>query len=316
MKPIIQHHNLQQLISGDSLHITSYQFQSNTYGPRVYLQANLHGSEIFGSVLLIQLIAYLKNTHLLKGSVTIVPQANPISVQSQTYGNISGRWNEQTGNNWNRIFSKSITESTDVNIEKTLANLLATLATHHTHILDIHTSGKDGVSHLYTHAEAIDCFSALQPTHIITYNEQDYCHAFDESLWLQEKEQGRTVYGATWEASSHGNLDRTELKNRFQDLIHFLTTLGMLDVEHTQSSISQIVSLSQIKKLFAPGAGYLVWKCETGTRVQTQEVYTELYEPWSGNVKELRAGKSFTLLSKNTLQAVSSGQEIGKCILW
>jgi hypothetical protein len=43
----------------------------------VYIQANMHGAEVQGNAVIFQLLELLKNIEL-KGSITLVPYANPV----------------------------------------------------------------------------------------------------------------------------------------------------------------------------------------------------------------------------------------------
>lgn len=311
MNTHIMKHQIQTTVTGDSISLTSFTF-SNGSGPKVYLQGNLHGPEIFGTALLVKLIQYLSKNPIISGTLTIVPQANPFGVQSQMYGMIYGRWNTQTGNNWNRIFSKPEGDS----MEAILARALIFLAKDHDIVLDIHTSGAETVPYIFTSKEASDVFSELGGLYHILYDESDYYGAFDETMWKLGKEGEKKVLAATWEASSHIALNEKDLDARFEDLLHFLSSLGIVSKQKKTSLYEpKLVSMKQAQYLFSPYAGYVTWVKSVGEIVQTGEVYANVYESWSGEIKCLRAKIPMVILSKGTLQAVSGGQEIGNVVV-
>jgi predicted deacylase len=311
MQPTITKHTLQKLVSGDALRITSFVFQGTQPGPLIYLQGNLHGPEIFGTVLLVKLINYLRAISCIKGTLTLVPQANPIGVQAQTYGMIHGRWNAQTGNDWNRIFSK--TEGNG--IEAVLARTLISLAKDHDAVLDIHTSGTHAIPHTYVSRAACDTFNALGCAYHIVYNKEDYYGAFDETLWKIHDAEGKKISTATWEASSHITVYEKDIEERLVDIINFLSSLGMLENSKKIHSHPTCVSMKQTQWLFSPCAGYITWKKSAGEFIQKSEQYASIYEPWSGKIEHIYAPYAMMFLSMGTLQAVSEGHVIGKVIM-
>lgn len=100
----IQKLPIKKLVNGTELFINVYQFDSEKKGPSVYLQANVHGAEIQGNILLHQLMRYLKDNSF-SGKVTIVPHANPMSVNFKVGTHTYGRFNPITGDNWNRNYT-------------------------------------------------------------------------------------------------------------------------------------------------------------------------------------------------------------------
>ncbi|MBU6323189.1 succinylglutamate desuccinylase/aspartoacylase family protein [Patescibacteria group bacterium] len=98
-------HPVQQLATGEKLSVTSYRFSSSQHGPKVYLQANIHGPEVLGTAVLTKLLPWLHEmeTKDMCGSVIVVPCANPMAVQQTAYNSMIGRWNGRSGMNWNRI---------------------------------------------------------------------------------------------------------------------------------------------------------------------------------------------------------------------
>lgn len=106
MLPAITTIPLLQLASGDRLALQVYQFIGASPGKKVYLQANLHGSEIAGNAVIYQLIEWLKllDSTQLTGEIWLVPVCNPFGVNHRSHYFSSGRYNPYDGKDWNRIF--------------------------------------------------------------------------------------------------------------------------------------------------------------------------------------------------------------------
>ncbi len=309
----VRHIPIQTLVTGDDLLIHVHQFHGSIPAPRIYIQANLHGPEIFGSALAIKLIDYLQ-THPddVLGSLTIVPQANPIGVQAQVYGYQIGRWNQQNGNNWNRIFSKENLHQNN-SIEEVLKHTLGELACDHEIVLDIHTSGAVCIPHLFTHANDVAFFSSLHPELNVLVSTHDYYGAFDEFCRLNADRQQQTIHTATWEVSSHGTIDRALLEERMTALLDFLRVKKIL--KGSGESAETTVAAAPLKKLmtlYAMEAGYFVWQIEPGASVRKGDVYGHVYNPKVGTIHEQHAEQDFLLVTRHPLQAIASGQELAE----
>ncbi|MEO0987459.1 MAG: succinylglutamate desuccinylase/aspartoacylase family protein [Cyanobacteria bacterium J06639_14] len=106
MDPVIETYSLLTLASGDPLSLQQYRFVGTKRGKVVYLQANLHGAELAGNVVIHQLIEYLRtlDSQFLQGEIRLVPACNPIGVNTRAHQFASGRFNPYDGRDWNRIF--------------------------------------------------------------------------------------------------------------------------------------------------------------------------------------------------------------------
>jgi len=251
---------LQQLISGETLSIKVFTCAGSKPGPAIYLQGNLHGSEIFGGALLTKLIEFLSKQKDICGRLTIVPLANPLAVQAQMSGFQFGRWNTQNGKNWNRIFSSTFkTILPGMAIEEKFASLLQSLTKGHDIILDIHSDGKQSVPHLYTAAASLEIFSPLETACQLIFGENDYQGAFDESCAAAVKSEGRVTHAATWEIGTQGTIDLAELNKQFQNLLNFLSHSGILQNTPTSplSPEPLVFPLASVQTLCADSFGYL-----------------------------------------------------------
>lgn len=73
--------------------------------PRVHIQASVHGSEVQGNAVIWWLIEHFHREPPL-GSVTLIPQANPVALAQKLGHYTQGRFNPLDGENWNRHYWK------------------------------------------------------------------------------------------------------------------------------------------------------------------------------------------------------------------
>ncbi|NEP16628.1 MAG: succinylglutamate desuccinylase/aspartoacylase family protein [Leptolyngbya sp. SIO4C1] len=113
------------MASGDLLALQIYQFKGKTAGRKAYIQANLHGAEIAGNVVIYDLIQWLtaKDASDLAGEIWLVPLCNPMGVNQRSHHFPTGRYSTYEGQDWNRIFWDYA--KTDATLPTDLSNLTA-----------------------------------------------------------------------------------------------------------------------------------------------------------------------------------------------
>lgn len=103
----IENLKIQGSMPGTERYLRVFRFGEPEARPKVYLQAGLHGGEIPGMLVLHRLAKKLKAAatqgHLI-GEVIIVPVCNPIGVSQLVQGELVGRFNLSSGQNFNRRF--------------------------------------------------------------------------------------------------------------------------------------------------------------------------------------------------------------------
>jgi len=102
----IQTHPLISPTLGTARHLTSFH-----YGPsgaqKIYIQSSLHADELPGMLVAWQLrrqLAALEAAGQLRGMVVIVPVPNPIGLSQHWLGQLVGRFDSSTAQNFNRNF--------------------------------------------------------------------------------------------------------------------------------------------------------------------------------------------------------------------
>ncbi|GAB5095245.1 M14 family metallopeptidase [Caballeronia sp. HLA56] len=109
MRAHIMQTKTHQLISptlGTSRTITSYHYGSGG-GQKIYIQSSLHADELPGMLAawkLRRLLAAFEADGKLKGEVVIVPVPNPIGLNQILHGQLLGRFEANSGHNFNRNF--------------------------------------------------------------------------------------------------------------------------------------------------------------------------------------------------------------------
>jgi len=92
---------------GTTRALTSFHFGVPDSGQKIYIQASLHADELPGMLTawhLKQQLQTLESAGLLRGEVVLVPMANPIGLNQNLSQNLLGRFDLQTGQNFNRHY--------------------------------------------------------------------------------------------------------------------------------------------------------------------------------------------------------------------
>lgn len=95
-----------ELAAGQALTLPIYHFKPNDVkatGPKVYIQANVHGAEVQGNAVIYQLMKQLERCDI-RGEITLVPLANPLGINQKSGEFTLGRFDPITGANWNREY--------------------------------------------------------------------------------------------------------------------------------------------------------------------------------------------------------------------
>lgn len=97
--------------TGNPMEVPVINIQGQGNGPRVYIQANIHGAEVQGNAVIYQLLEFFRQ-HPPQGDVVMVPQANPLGINQKSGEFTLGRFDPVTGTNWNRqyYFDSSLLE--------------------------------------------------------------------------------------------------------------------------------------------------------------------------------------------------------------
>lgn len=214
----IEQKNLGTLTSGAKLELQIFKFKGHDdNAPSTYIQSTIHGSEVQGYYVSLILIEYFAENQPT-GNVTIVPIANPYGVDCKVGDYTLGKFDLNTGNNWNRkyfdysilinkflnknlnknlsdiapLFKKEITQAIENALsqpqEKTakLALNLQYMASQANIVLDLHCD-TISVEHIYSPSYAIESAKKFGIPFIVEIKDK-FFGAMDEAIfypWVQ-----------------------------------------------------------------------------------------------------------------------------------
>ena len=179
-------------ISGDTEGV-AYEFPvfrfagADKAAPSAYLQAALHAGELPGVVAIDALMPMLAKAEAegrIKGSITIVPWANPIGRAQYHFGEHQGRFHLGTRTNFNRGFpllaapdTSLLPDTTHGTADQQLKTRLLQLSLGHDIVLDLHCDD-EGLAYLYVHTSLwpamADCAAAMGIDAVMLWSE-DTC---------------------------------------------------------------------------------------------------------------------------------------------
>lgn len=109
---------IKKLANGDDLNLRAFRITGKEPGPHVHIQASVHGAEVQGNAVIFRLLEFFEENDF-NGSITFIPMANPTGINNKQGPNTQGRFNPQSGTNWNRSY-EDITKSEFFNLDKFL----------------------------------------------------------------------------------------------------------------------------------------------------------------------------------------------------
>lgn len=105
--PQIKFHPIIEHGAGEQLGITVIEFGNPNSERKAYIQGSLHGSELMGSVVILELAERLKALESsINGFIRLVPACNPTGIATKVFNAQVGRVNLTDFEDWNRIFHR------------------------------------------------------------------------------------------------------------------------------------------------------------------------------------------------------------------
>ncbi|UVJ43065.1 succinylglutamate desuccinylase/aspartoacylase family protein [Pseudomonas sp. LS1212] len=308
--------------AGESLRVQAWRYQGDGSGPKVHLQAGVHADEIAGMLVLHKLMPKLQSARdrgLLKGSVTVVPQANPFGIGQFRQGRILGRIHDATGQNFNRLFDQSLKltrEATNLgHWQKRLVQLAATADL----VLDLHTDD-EALPYLYIHRsfwpQGRTLAAALKVDVAIVWDEGGD-GSFEETIiepWLRAGEVGQRL-AATLELRGQGDVCDLLAEQDAAGLHAWLCACGVIDermpMEHWQG---EAVDIGHMESIFAPQSGVLIFEKALGDYLEEGERFARILgrpgEPASEVI--LQAAQAGRMVTRYRDRLVPQGAVVAK----
>ncbi|CAN7177306.1 succinylglutamate desuccinylase/aspartoacylase family protein [Phyllobacterium sp. LjRoot231] len=276
-------------VPGNSIELRVLRFEGrDNKAVGAYLQSSLHGSELPGQAALHFLIPMLEKAEKegrVAGTITVVPQANPIgSAQWQAHQHL-GRFDYFSGVNFNRSFPLLETFDTAALppidapkslVERLKAQLLR-LALPHEIVLDLHCDD-ESENYLYIHQaflpEMYDLASALGSTAILSWDSTADA-AFEEAcahpaLQLSETERkARAV--TTVEFRGLNDVDFETGRADAEGLYKFLVHRGVVIDDSVKLKVDfngPVTPLENVEMIRAPQGGMILFHVDIGAEVE------------------------------------------------
>ncbi len=300
MKFQIQEIIISKTPSGNQKSIQVYKLNNSKTNKTIYLQAGIHGTELTGTPILFELISEIQNNpkQYSNFNYIIVPICNPESTDSQIMGLQTGynniHTNAQNCENFNRP-NLNKKGSIEYNHIQTLFELSQDADI----IIDLHTSGKESLWHLYCNASLLAKAKSFGIEHIIAWETVIGCF---EDLSFQK---GKETY--TLECGPSRSISKSDINKGLNAINNFLN-------QQKQSINFKVIKEDQIQSLKAPESGFLIWNKKAGDNFKKDDLIAEIIHGVDQKTPILATNDGFILL-KDNIQAVYQYQQIGECYI-
>ncbi|CAI8776388.1 succinylglutamate desuccinylase/aspartoacylase family protein [Pseudomonas serbica] len=308
--------------NGDPVQVGAWRFEGAQDGPKVHLQAGVHADEIAGMLvlhLLMQRLAVAQSQGRLKGSITVVPQANPLGIGQFRQGRILGRYHDATGHNFNRGFDQSAAMERPSTAVQAWQQKLVQLAAPADVVLDLHTDD-EALPYLYMHRSfwprGRALAAALRMDVAIIWDDGDD-GSFEETIiapWLRE---GTTAHrmAATLELRGQGDVSDRFAEQDAQGLYAWLCACGVIDDGMVPVDWPvEAVELGHMETILAPQPGVLIFEKELGDLVDQGQRFARILrrpgDPSSEVV--LYAEQTGRLVTRYRDRLISQGMGVAK----
>jgi predicted deacylase len=270
--------------NGDPVQVGAWRFEGASGGPKVHLQAGVNADEIAGMLvlhLLMQRLGVAESQGRLKGSVTVVPQANPLGIGQFRQGRILGRFHDASGQNFNRGFDQSAAmERPSTNVQEWQQKLVQ-LAAPADVMLDLHTDD-EALPYLYVHRSfwprGRELAAALQMDVAIIWDDGGD-GSFEETIiapWLRDGTTGHRM-AATLELRGQGDVSDRFAEQDAEGLYAWLCGYGVIDDEVSPADWPvEAVEMGHMETILAPQPGVLIFEKELGDLVEQGQRFARI----------------------------------------
>lgn len=270
--------------NGDDVQVGAWRFEGRGPGPKVHLQAGVHADEIAGMLvlhLLMQRLALAESQGRLKGSVTVVPQANPLGIGQFRQGRILGRYHDGTGQNFNRGFDQSAAmERPSTNVQQWQKQLVQ-LAAPADVMLDLHTDD-EALPYVYLHRSfwprGRELAAAMKMDVAIIWDDGGD-GSFEETIiapWLRDGSTGQRM-AATLELRGQGDVNDYFARQDAEGLYGWLCGYGVIEDSVAVADWPvEAVEMGHMETIIAPQPGVLIFEKELGEVVEEGQRFARI----------------------------------------
>ena len=270
--------------NGDPVQVGAWRFEGGRGGPKVHLQAGVHADEIAGMLvlhLLMQRLQVAESQGRLNGSVTVVPQANPLGIGQFRQGRILGRFHDASGQNFNRGFDRSAAMPRPSTNVQEWQQKLVQLAAPADVMLDLHTDD-EALPYLYVHRSfwprGRALAAALRMDLAIIWDDGGD-GSFEETIiapWLRDDTTGQRM-AATLELRGQGDVSDRFAEQDAQGLYAWLCGEGIIDDALAPADWPvEAVEMGHMETIVAPQPGVLIFEKELGDQVEQGQRFARI----------------------------------------
>ncbi|MBV6823394.1 succinylglutamate desuccinylase/aspartoacylase family protein [Pseudomonas sp. PD9R] len=270
--------------NGEPVQVGAWRYEGKREGPKVHLQAGVHADEIAGMLVLHLLMQRLQAAEAegrLKGSVTVVPQANPLGIGQFRQGRILGRYHDATGHNFNRGFDHSAAMERGLTNVQEWQKQLVQLAAPADVMLDLHTDD-EALPYLYVHRSfwprGRELAAAMKMDVAIIWDDGGD-GSFEETIiapWLREGRTGQHM-AATLELRGQGDVNDRFAQQDAEGLYTWLCGYGVIDesVPAVDWPV-EAMEMGHMETIIAPQSGVLIFEKELGDVVEEGQRFARI----------------------------------------
>ncbi|MBN9236721.1 MULTISPECIES: succinylglutamate desuccinylase/aspartoacylase domain-containing protein [Phyllobacteriaceae] len=328
-------------LAGDSEGV-AYEFPvfrfkgSDAAAPTAYLQAALHAGELPGTVAIDALMPMLAKAEAegrVKGSITVVPWANPVGRAQYMFGELEGRFHLPNRVNFNRDFPLIDKPDTALlpaedrlpTVDQRLKARLLKLSVGHDIVLDLHCDD-ESVAYLYVPAvlwpAMQDCAAAMGVEAVLLW-EGESGAAFEEASLHPHlsagKERLERFVATTVEYRGIADVDPAMAEADAAGLYRVLVARGVIaDPSMPKPGrFEGVVSpLENIDMMPAPKAGPVLYDVKPGDRVKKGDrLATIVHAPGEqGGRVEIFAPQDGYILTRRSHRITRKGDDLVKLI--
>lgn len=329
-------------ITGDTEGV-SYEFPvfrfagADKAAPSAYLQAALHAGELPGVVAIDALMPMLAKAEAegrIKGSITIVPWANPIGRAQYHFGEHQGRFHLGTRTNFNRGFpllaapdTSLLPDTTHGTTDQQLKTRLLQLSLGHDIVLDLHCDD-EGLAYLYVHTSLwpamADCAAAMGVDAVMLWHE-DAAGTFEGASIMPYQNVPADVarfdrrVATTVEYRGMLDVDGALAGTDAEGLYRLLVARGVIidpALPAPGPFTGVAAPLENIDMMPAPRAGAILYDVKPGDRVaKGARLATIVHTPGeAGGRTEVFAPQAGIILTRRSRRIIRAGEDLLKLV--
>jgi predicted deacylase len=307
--------------AGQPLAIRAWRLRGGD-GPRVHLQAGVHADEIAGMLVLHRLLPQLRAAHdrgVLRGTVTVVPQANPLGLAQFRQGRLLGRFHDATHRNFNRHFHESAASRRPATTFAAWQRVLLGAACDADIVLDLHTDS-EALPYVYLHRSlwpaGRDLAASLGAEIAILWDRDDD-GAFEGAVAAHWAREGgmRDRLVATVELRGQSDVSDALAERDADGLLAFLRGRGVIAGPSDAGDWrGEAVPIAHMETVLAPASGVLVHERALGATVDAGERIARIvaHPGVPGSEHVLIAPQAGRIVTRSRERLVAQGDVVAK----